>query len=105
MPRPTPQEQVDALVGRITEAWYKLTEFGIDAPLERAVVETRRQGRSDLVAGLRELEELAPGTVGHGGGVVMHGVLRRLAEEEPLALAFLTGEVLSTLADERMQQR
>ncbi len=101
MHRATPDEQVDALVEEITEAWFKLTEFGVDAPLERRVVETRRQGRTDLVAALRELAELAPGSVGHGGSTVLTGVLRRLADEQPHALAFLTGEALSPLADAR----
>jgi hypothetical protein len=101
MPRPTPDEQVDALVEQITEAWFKLTEFGVDAPLERQVVETRRRGRADLVAALHELEQLAPGSVGHGGSTVLTGVLRRLADEQPHALAFLSGEALSALADAR----
>ena len=101
MARPTPDEQVDVLVARITEAWFKLTEFGTDAPLEQHVVDVRRQGRADHVVALRELEELAPGSVGHGGSVVLSGVLRRLAEEEPLALAFLAAEALAALARAR----
>jgi hypothetical protein len=101
MPEATPDEQVDALVQRITEAWFKVTEFGASPPVERHAVEVLREGRAALAEAFSELRELAPGRFGHGGGYVLTNVLVRLADEQPRALVFLASEALNTLADAR----
>jgi hypothetical protein len=96
------EEQSDALVDRITEAWFKLTEFGTAAfPVERGALEVRREGRVALAELLTELEDLSPGSFGHDPGQVLSGALHRLADEQPRALVYLLSEALNRLADRR----
>jgi hypothetical protein len=92
-------EQVDALLRRITEAWFKLTEFGPAWPVEQQALDVRREGRAALQELLVELEDLAPGRFAHDSSQVLTAVLLRLADDQPRALVHLASEAFNTLAD------
>jgi len=98
---PTPEEQADALVERITQAWFKLTEFGASPPMEPETLATLSEGRAALAAALEELVELAPGRFSHGGSRVLSSTLDRLADTQPRALAYLLAEALGALTQGR----